>query len=145
MGSRAAGLATALTTLTVAGIALGGCGGGKQVPDSQAAAQAVTGFTKAFSSGDGKTACDLLTPAARTAFLKRTHELAPTTDCAAAMKKVHDLAGDSVNQPLAAATVSDLKVTGATATARLTASGHSTPVYLSKLGDDWKLTGVPGI
>ena len=61
------------------------------------------------------------------------------------MKRIHDLAGSSVTDPFAAATVSGVKVTGATATATLTANGHSTSVYLAKLGDSWKLTGVPGI
>ena len=53
-------------------VALPGCGGGDQkVPDSEAAADAVTGFTKAFAAGDGAKACDLLTSAARDAFVKR--------------------------------------------------------------------------
>jgi hypothetical protein len=135
----------AVISLALLVVAAGGCGGSKKVPDSKAAAQAITSFTKAFSTGDGAKACDLLTPAARAAFLKRTHELAPTTECSAAMKKVHDLAGESVTQPFGSATVSDVKVTGATATARLTASGHATAVYLSKQDGDWKLNGVPGI
>jgi hypothetical protein len=126
-------------------LAVAGCGGGKSVPDPKAASQAVTDFAKAFGGGDGKRACDLLTPAARTIFLKKSHTVAPTTDCAVAMKRVHDLAGSSVTGPFATATVSSVKVTGATATATLTANGHSTPVYLAKQGDAWKLTGVPGL
>jgi len=145
MVRRGVRLATAAVAFAAFAIALGGCGGDKKVPDPEAAGKAVTAFTKAFSTGDGAKACDLLTPAARAAFLKRTHELAPTTECAAAMKKVHDLAGDSVTQPLGSATVSDVKVAGATATARLTASGHATAVYLSKQNGEWKLNGVPGI
>jgi hypothetical protein len=138
-------MARAVAVLAAAAFVLGGCGGGKSVPAPEAASQAVTGFAKAFGGGDGQKACDLLTPAARTAFLKKSHTVAPTTDCAVAMRRIHDLAGASVTQPLAAATVSDVKVTGATASALLTANGHSTSVYLAKQGDSWKLTGVPGL
>jgi hypothetical protein len=131
--------------LATVALVIAGCGGGKTVPDSQAASQAVTSFAKAFGGGDGQRACDLLTPAARTTFLKKAHAVAPTTNCAAAMKRVHDLAGASVTGPFSTATVSGVKVTGATATATLTANGHSTAVYLAKQGDAWKLIGVPGL
>jgi hypothetical protein len=132
--------------VALAAVVLAGCGGGdKKVPDSKAAADAVAGFTKAFAAGDGAKACDLLTTGARAAFVKRAETATGSKDCAESMKRVHDLAGSSVTGPLAAATVSDVKVSGATATARLTASGHSTTVSLSRLGSDWKLNGVPGI
>jgi hypothetical protein len=131
--------------LVVAGTLLGGCGGGgKKVPDTQAAGAAVTGFAKAFGSGDGKTACDLLTPAARAAFVKRVQGLATTRDCATGMVKVHDAAGADVNAAFSAATVSNVKVTGDSATATLTASGHSTSVSLARQGGKWRLNGVPG-
>jgi hypothetical protein len=122
-----------------------GCGGGKQVSDPEAARTALTSFTKAFGTGDGKKACDLLTTAARAAFLKRVQALVPTRDCATAIRKVHDAAGAEVNSALAAATVSSVKVSGNTAIAMLTASGHTTSVALAKQGGSWKLTGFPGI
>jgi hypothetical protein len=50
-----------------------------------------------------------------------------------------------VTGPFSTATVSGVKITGATASATLTANGHSTAVYLAKQGDAWKLTGVPGL
>ncbi len=106
------GRALAAAALAAAAVAVGGCGGGKPVPESQAASNAITDFAKAFGGGDGKKACDLLTPAARTTFLKKSHAVAPTTDCAVAMKRIHDLAGSSVTGPFAAATVSGVKVTG---------------------------------
>jgi hypothetical protein len=61
------------------------------------------------------------------------------------MTKVHDEAGDDVNQAFQTATVSHVKVTGGSATATLTASGHSTAVGLAEQDGEWKLTGVPGI
>jgi hypothetical protein len=125
-------------------VVLGGCGGGDEERPSDPGA-AVTSFTKAFASGDGAKACDLLTAAARDAFVERAATATGSKDCATSMKRVHDLAGSSVTGPFGSATVSEVKVTGATATAKLTAAGHSTTVTLSKDGDRWKLNSVPGI
>jgi hypothetical protein len=125
---------------------LAGCGGGGQrVPDSDAASAAVLGFAKAFGAGKGDVACDLLTDDARAAFLKRVQALVPTKDCAVAMTKVHDEAGDEVNQAFQTATVSNVKIKEGAAVATLTAAGHSTTVGLSDEDGEWKLTGVPGI
>lgn len=127
-------------------VLLAGCGGGgRHVPDSDAASAAVLGFSKAFGAGNAKEACDLLTADARAAFLKRVQALIATKDCAVAMTKVHDEAGADVNQAFARATVSNVRLKGTSATATLTASGHSTTVGLLKQGGDWKLTGVPGV
>jgi hypothetical protein len=139
-------LAAGAAALALAVAALTGCGGGEpKVPDSKAAGDAVTGFAKAFASGDGAKACDLLTTGARAAFVKRAQTATGSKDCAGAMKRVHDLAGSSVTGPFATATVSGVKVSGATATATLTAAGHSATVNLAVQDGAWKLTGVPGI
>jgi hypothetical protein len=134
----------------IAGVALAvvlaGCGGSdKKVSDSTAAQDAVSGFAKAFSAGDGAKACDLLTTAARADFVKRARTATGANDCTAAMTRVHDLAGESVTGPFGSATVSEVEVTGDAGTAKLTVAGHSTTVNLAKQGGDWKLTGVPGI
>jgi hypothetical protein len=130
-----------------AALALTGCGGGggQRVPSSDAARDAVLGFTRAFAAGKASDACDLLTDDARTAFLKRVQALVPTKDCAVAMTKVHDEAGHDVTDAFGAATVRNVKVNGGAATATLTASGHSTTVGLAEQGGEWKLTGVPGV
>jgi hypothetical protein len=121
-----------------------GCGGGAP-PSPEAAGAAVTGFSKAFGAGDGAKACGLLTSAAQAAFAKRVQALAPTSDCPTAIKRVHDAAGPQVTRALAAAKVSAVKVNGNSATATLTAAGHSTSVGLTRQDGSWKLTGVPGI
>jgi hypothetical protein len=105
----------------------------------------VLGFAKAFGSGKADEACALLTGDARTAFLRRVQTLVPTRECAVAMKRVHDEAGSNVTQAFATATVSNVKVNGGSATATLTAAGHSTSVGLAQQGGKWRLTGVPGI
>ena len=127
-------------------MALTGCGGGgESKPDSQAAADAVAGFTKAFAAGDGAKACSLLTPAAAQAFTKRAQTATGARDCPTSMKRVADLAGSSVTEPLSKATVGEVKVTGNSATTSVSAGGHSTTVTLSKQDGAWKLNGVPGI
>jgi hypothetical protein len=140
-----------LVAAVVAGLALAGCGGGSgagaggQVSDPAAVHTAVAAFTKAFGAGDGKAACTLMTPAAQAAFLKRVKSLTPVKDCAEAIAAVHGEAGAQVNIAFADATVGNVKVTGGSATATLTASGHSAVAKLAKQGGAWKLTGVPGI
>jgi hypothetical protein len=137
---------TAVAAAASLAVALAGCGGGGQrVPSSDEASAAVLGFAKAFGAGKGDEACALLTDDARAAFLKRVQALVRTKDCTVAMNKVHDEAGDSVTQAFTSATVSHVKVNGGSATATLTAAGHSTSVGLAEQDGKWKLTGVPGI
>ena len=126
-------------------LAAGGCGGGNASPDPEAARSAVSGFVKAFGAGDGGKACDLLTSTAQAAIVKRVKVLAAASDCPTAIERLHDAAGSEVAGAFASAKVSDVRVTGDSATAQLTAEGHSTPVSLTKEDGDWKLTGVPGI
>jgi hypothetical protein len=144
--SKAPALALAVAlALALAPVGCGGNGGGTAKPDPQAVRAAVTGFTSAFGSGDGKAGCDLLTSAARAAFVKRVQPLTGTADCAAAIQRVHDAAGAQVTGAYAQAKVGAVKVTGSTATAKLTAGGATTQVKLAKEGGRWKLASVPGI
>jgi hypothetical protein len=128
----------------------GGCGGGggtgvhKALSDPVAVRAAVAGFATAFGAGDGAKSCDLLTPAARAAFVKRVQKLVRSTDCATAMKRLHDDAGAQVTSAFTTAQVGAVKVAGNIATVELTAAGHSTTVHLVKQGGDWKLAGLPG-
>jgi Tfp pilus assembly protein PilW len=122
-----------------------GCGGGTSSSSPDAAGVAVTDFSKAFGAGDGSKACDRLTSAAQAAFVKRVQVLSPAPDCPTAIKRVHDAVGGQVTGAFAAAKASDVKVKGDTATARLTAAGHSTLVRLEKQDGSWRLTSVPGV
>jgi hypothetical protein len=143
--ARRAAVAAALAALVVAAGGCGGDDGGDSPPAPEAAGVVVTEFSRALGSGDGEKACGLLTSGARAAFIKRVETLAGTKDCATALTRVHDAAGAEVNEALSTATVSDVRVNGDSATAKLTAAGHATSVSLQKEDGDWKLTGVPGI
>ncbi len=133
------------SALLALAIALAGCGGGgSKGSDQQQVTTAVTDFAHAFGDGDGKTACSLLTPGARDAFVARIASLVGTRDCAAAIGKLPAVAGVNVTGPFRTAKVDAVTVKGDTATARLTAAGHSAQVSLQKRDGDWLLTGVPG-
>lgn len=138
--SRAAALVAAAALFAT------GCGGGgDSSSDPKPAGAAVTEFAKAFGAGDGSKACDRLTSAAQTAFVKRVQVLSPARDCPTAIKRVHDAAGPQVTSAFSTATVSGVKLKDDTATARLTAAGHSTLVRLEKQDGSWRLTAVPGV
>ena len=127
-------------------VLVAGCGGGggDKGSDQQQATSAVTDWAHAFGKGDGPRACELLTPGARDAFVARISSLVGTRDCADAIAKLPSVAGAAVTGPFQTATVSQVKVTGDKATARLNAGGHSAPVTLTKQDGDWLLTHVPG-
>ena len=135
----------ATSLLLVAAALASGCGGGgDKGSDQDQVSSAVTNFAHAFGKGDGKTACALLTNDARNTFVTRISSLVGTRDCAEAIGKLPGLAGPNVTGPFQTATVSNVKVTGDTATATLTAAGHSAQVTLDKSSGDWLLTLVPG-
>ena len=131
----------------LAALAIGGCGGGdkKASSDPGAVQSRVAEFSKAFGAGNGKQTCELMTPGAQAAFVKRVKSLIPVKDCPEAIAAVHGEASAEVNLAFSDAKVSGVKVTGDSATAVLTASGHSATAKLVKQGGTWKLTGVPGI
>lgn len=139
--------ASAAALALVLVLALAGCGGGggKKGSDQQQVTQAATDFAHALGKGDGKTACSLLTPGARDAFVGRIAALVGTRDCAEAIGKLPAVAGANVTGPFQTAKVDQVKVTGSSATARLTAGGASAPVTLQKRDGKWLLTGVPGV
>ena len=138
------GRASALLIAIVALAAAGCGGGGGDGSDSERVTQAVTDYAHAFGSGKGKEACALLTPGARDAFTTRVSSIVGTRDCVEAMTKLGSVAGPNVTGPFQDAKVSDVKVAGARATAKLTAGGHAAGVTLEKRDGDWLLTRAPG-
>jgi hypothetical protein len=122
-----------------------GCGGGGgKGSDQQQVTTAVTEFAHAFGKGDGKRACDLLTPGARDAFVSRIASLVGTRDCAQAIGKLPAVAGPNITTPFQTARTDQVHVSGDSATARLTAGGHSAQVNLQKRDGRWLLTRIPG-
>ena len=145
---RAASASAALAAATAAlAVPLAGCGGrgGDERPDPEAVIAAATDYARAFGSGDGDRACELLTPGARDSLVKRVSSLVGTSDCAEAVQKLQTLAGPNVTGQFRTAKATSPIVTGDKATATLTAGRSATQVTLEKRDDDWLLTRAPGL
>jgi hypothetical protein len=127
-------------------LAIAGCGGddGESAPDDEQVNSAVTDYARAFGGGDGERACELLTPEAREAFVKRVSSVVGTTDCGEAMTKLQSFAGPNVTRPFEDATVENVRVDGDRATADLVADGHTEQVTLESVDGEWLLTKAPG-
>jgi hypothetical protein len=138
----------ALAVAAVA-VALVGCGGGGGSGSSSSSSddvKAVTeNFVKAFGAGDGKTACTLLTPDGRAAFVKKVGGPLNVKDCPAAVAAAHGEAAAQLNLDFSGASVQSVTVNGDTASAVVSAGKRSLPAKLSNSGGSWKLTGVPGL
>jgi hypothetical protein len=135
--------ATAAMTVAL----LVGCGGsGGSSSSSNDDVRAVTeNFVKAFGSGDGKTACTLLTPAGQAAFVKKVGGPLGVKDCVAAVAAAHGEAAAELNLDFSGASVKSVKVNGSTASAVVSAGSRSLNARLSSAGGSWRLVSVPGL
>ena len=141
---RAASCALALVALAA------GCGGDggeedDQGSDSKRVIAAVIDYAHAFGRGDGEKACSLLTPAGRDRLEKRVSSLVGGLDCPQAVERVAEVAGPNVTGPFREAEAAGANVTGDSATATLTAAGHTTEVTLEKVDGEWLLARAPGL
>lgn len=131
----AAMLATCAVAVPVAGCGgSGGSGGGGDQKEIQAL---VEDFSAALLDTDGAKTCDLLTD-------KAINDL--TGGDRAGCAKVIDGAGepgDADKKQLANPKVTELKVDGDTATAKITTDGDSDPAgtQFKKVGGEWKIDG----
>jgi uncharacterized protein DUF4878 len=130
----------ATTILATAAIAVAGCGGGP----ADDVESAIKSYIGAFKDGDGEKACSLMTRSTRKQFVTRTKALTKTTDCAAAIEAIRTQAGQPAMDALKKVKVSDVKVNGNTATARLSTGKNSSTATLKKEDGAWKVSGAPG-
>jgi len=129
-----------VATLAVAAVALAGCGGGA----GEDAKSAVKSYVNAFVNGDGAKACSLMTASTRRQFVARTRQPYKTTDCVSAVEAIRTTAGQAGMDKLKKLTYSDAKVTGDTATVKLTSGSRTSTANLKKEGGSWKVSGAPG-
>jgi hypothetical protein len=103
--------------------------------DKQQVRDTVKRFYKAASEGDGKTACDQLTPSARGA--------AGAAQCEAAIEQLGQLGGEQAKRRIAGADVFKTRVDGERATTQAQVPGQ-TPVVLTlrKVDGEWKLDSL---
>ncbi|HEX8073739.1 MAG TPA: DUF4878 domain-containing protein [Thermoleophilaceae bacterium] len=124
----------------IAALALGGCGGG----ESDDAKSALQDYVDAFAKGDGDRACSLLTKSTRDTFAARVAPITKSKDCATSIDKLSKQAGPELLGALKDAKVSDVKVDGDRATAKLKSGSSTTTTQLRKEDGDWKVAGGPG-
>jgi hypothetical protein len=133
--------------------ACGSSHGGSQRPsDEQQIAQVVRSYLTAQTQGDGQTACSLLTSGGQRQLealvVKRANGLISSQpSCTDAVSLVHSFAGSKLLNALSTARVERVEVNGGQATARVadgTAFAAQT-VSLAKVGDAWRIAGVPGL
>jgi hypothetical protein len=133
-----------LTLLTIAATALAaaGCGGdgGGGGTDAEVR-KAVEDYLTALAAGNGRRACDQLTPGAQ----KEAVEIVTAAfadsgdiDCEQAIEELSRDAGQDTKRTILNPEVSEVEVDGDTATARV--KGLSEPARLSRVGDGWKVS-----
>ena len=131
----------AAALLAAAALALAGCGSS---PESEVRST-VQDFLNAFAGGDGAKACSLLTDNARQRFAAHLQPLTGTNDCVKAMVAIKAAAGPAVMGALKRSRISDVRVRGDRATAKVTSGSGSRIAFLLKQRGNWRLVEVPGI
>jgi hypothetical protein len=136
--------------------AVAGCGGGQKPlspeQERQQIAHILHSYLHAQVSGDGQSACALLTSTAQSELtgivLKYGRGVIKARpSCQYAVKLVQAVAGQKLLQALSAARIERIQVEGDRATARILDSGAFPPqqVSLQRSGNTWKIAGVPGL
>jgi hypothetical protein len=122
-------------------LALAGCGGGGDAADVKAT---VRSYLDAFVKGDDAKTCALMTAKTREDFVRGARPLARTDDCAKATSAVRAAAGSKAVDAMRDARISDVKVEGDTASAKLTASSGQSIATLKKDGGEWRVSSTLG-
>jgi Putative lumazine-binding len=131
------GIALVLAALLI------GCGGdGKSGSDEEQIESTIKDYFAAFADGDGGKSCGLLTDEARAAMEKGLKGLGVGGSCEDLPKAMDQLPDEQKDQidKLKDAEVTDIKVTGDTATAVPTLDDErGNEVKMRRVGDDWKI------
>ena len=131
----------AAVAATLAALAVGGCGGGDEKDEVRSTVQA---YVDSFVKGDAERTCSLMTAETRREFVRGARSLAPTNDCATATIAVRDAAGRKAIEALRDAKISNVRIQGRSASARLRASSGQSVATLAKEGGEWKVSSAPG-
>ena len=130
----------ATTILATVALALAGCGGGGE-DDVESTLKSYLG---SFAGGDGSKACDLMTTKTRRAFVDRVQLLTKTKDCGKSIVAIRKQAGTTVVQALKKTKISEIKVDGDRASAKLTSGVNTSRAVLQKEDGEWHVAAVPG-
>jgi acetyl-CoA acetyltransferase len=113
-----------------------GCGSS----DSSDAKATVQSYITAWSKGDGKKVCSLMTEQTRSQFVSVVKQYARTTDCPKAVTTLHPVMAAA----LKGAHVASAKVASGEASVTVKAGARSSPTDLRKEGGKWKVSSGPG-
>jgi hypothetical protein len=119
-----------------------GCGGGTD--ETGPVRSAVRAYLDAFVKGDDAKTCSLMTASTRREFVKGARPLARTDDCAKATAAVRAAAGPKAVAAMRDARISDVRVDGQSATAKLTASSGQSIATLRREGGEWRVSSTLG-
>ena len=145
------------TVAAIVAIAVAGCGGSSQKAtpseqQQQQVEQVLRSYLRAQTSGDGQTACSLLTDAAQrqleTLVLQAGNGLLTTRpSCQDAVGLVRAVAGAKLLNALSKAQIAQVRVQGNDATAEIIdgAAFGQQQVSLQRSGSTWQIAGVPAL
>jgi predicted lipid-binding transport protein (Tim44 family) len=119
-----------------AGCLIAGCGG-SSADDAKSTAQS---YIAAWSKGDAKKVCSLMTEQTRAQFVSIVKAYARTTDCVKAVNTLHPV----MRAALKGAKVTSVKVASGEAVATVRAGSRSSPTDLRKENGHWKISAGPG-
>jgi hypothetical protein len=152
--SRAITLGSAVAAIVAVALAVGGCGSSSKpkVSEPQQVESVLRSYLSAQTSGDGQTACALLTESAQreleTVVSRDAKGLLPgRPSCQEAVAAVKAFAPANLLNALSKAQIGQVRVQGDHATAEITDGtvfGRQ-QVTLERSGDTWKIAGVPGL
>jgi hypothetical protein len=125
--------------LLAAGAALSGCG----KSDSEAAADTVTAYLKAFGAGDGEEACERLTEETKRVIASRVAEKFGGSDCPDAIRGLRTRLSAAQADAFEEASATRVKVRGDAADVRFRAGQARGLAKLRKAGDGWKISLLP--
>src|SRR3954452_20347690 len=131
-------------------VLLAGCGGGGTKSDADQVAQTLKDAASAVANGDGDKACGYLTPdAQRQAELQvGGGVLGQDVDCATFVKRGTAFMSPLERQQIRNLEAQNLQVNGSSASATMATNSGAAPgqgisvqLNLTKIGDDWKISG----
>ena len=143
------------TVAAIVAIAVAGCGSSQKATpreQQQQVEQVLRSYLRAQTSGDGQTACSLLTDAAQrqleTLVLQAGNGLLTTPpSCQDAVGLVRAVAGAKLLNALSKAQIAQVRVQGNDATAEIIdgAAFGQQQVSLQRSGSTWQIAGVPAL
>ena len=132
--------ARAILAPTALALALAACGGSAE----EDVESTLDSYLKSFARGDGARSCELMTEQTRRQFVDRVKLVTKTSDCGRSINAIRKQAGSTVMQALEKTEITEIKVDGDRASAKLTSGANTSRAQLRKEDGEWRVAAVPG-